>query len=91
MINLDEQATEKVRHNVSYELNKGAKALQNLTTKNAGGFIIGNAVTPIESKILVIAFEQGAATGTQAGAIARFIREAATKFPDVKVVIQFIP
>jgi hypothetical protein len=51
----------------------------------------GNPQSPITDKVLKIAFEKGAATGTQAGAIARFLREASTKFPDVKIVLQFIP
>ncbi len=72
-------------------LNRLARPLQSLTTKSKAGFTVGTVSRPIDEKRLVIAFEQGAATSTQAQAITRFLREAGSKFPDVKIVIQFIP
>ncbi|MEM7782867.1 MAG: putative Ig domain-containing protein [Planctomycetota bacterium] len=72
------------------QLNTYAKKLQQFSGATRKGVTVGPGGHAINDKVLVVAFEQGTATGLQAEAIKRFIREAGTKFPDVKVVFQFI-
>jgi hypothetical protein len=48
------------------------------------------STNPITDKVLVVAFEEGAATAEQAEAMLRFLRIAPAEFPDVKIVFQFI-
>ena len=69
-----------------------ASKLQNMTTASGGNFTVStaaNATNRVTDKVLVIALEQGAVSGSQAGAIAKFLREAPV-LPDVKIVLQFI-
>jgi hypothetical protein len=56
------------------------------------GFQVGvGTANAIDDKVLVIAFEEGAATSAQAGVLVEWLQGAATKFPDVKIVFQFVP
>jgi hypothetical protein len=73
------------------KLNQYAKSLQIFTKATRQGITIGGREYPVAEKVLVIAFEEGAATAEQATAIVKFFREATTKFPDIKVVLEFIP
>ena len=74
-------------------LRSSARSLQNFKGASRGTFSVSTAAgakNQITDKVLVIALEQGAATGTQASTIAKFLREAPHLFPDIKVVLQFI-
>jgi RHS repeat-associated protein len=71
-------------------LNSFAHTLQRFSGAARQGFRVGPGGHAITDKILVVAFEQGAATSSQAQVIARFVREASTSFPGVKVVVQFV-
>ena len=56
------------------------------------GFSVGaRSSNPITDKVLIMVFEEGAATAEQAGAMLQFLRDAVTEFPHVKIVFQFVP
>jgi hypothetical protein len=52
---------------------------------------VGPGGHAIAERVLVIAFEEGAATSSQASVLLQFAREASSKFPGIKVVLQFVP
>ena len=54
----------------------------------AGQEVLG---AEIKEKVLVVAFEEGAATFEQAKVLEEFLRLAKTSWPDIKVVFSFIP
>ena len=45
----------------------------------------------IKEKVLVVAFEEGAATFEQAKVLEEFLRLAKSTWPDIKVVFSFVP
>jgi RHS repeat-associated protein len=67
-----------------------ANKLQNFVGASKAGFTVGPGGHAITDKVLVLAFEQGAASWSQANALVQFVREAPTRFPDIRVVIQFV-
>ncbi|QNN24723.1 hypothetical protein HED60_21415 [Planctomycetales bacterium ZRK34] len=75
------------------QLNRYARKLAAFTGDASHGVRIGtpHGGPAITDKILVVAFEQGSATSVQAKALVQWSREIATKIPDIKVVVQFIP
>ncbi|MGD9723619.1 MAG: RHS repeat-associated core domain-containing protein [Pirellulales bacterium] len=74
------------------QLNKYARHLQTFVGDTSRAVHVGPGTpNPIDDKVLVIAFEEGAATSAQASVLVEWLQSAATKFPDVKVVFQFVP
>ena len=76
------------------KLNQVARELQafNGTMKHARQFPLGpNTANLIHDKVLVVAFEEGAATSVQANALVQWFRGAAANFPGIKVVVQLVP
>jgi hypothetical protein len=77
-------------------LNRYARELTNFATRGAqsargSSVAIGTASTPVNERILIVAIEEGAANSAQASALIQWTREAATKFPGIKVLVQPIP
>ena len=58
-----------------------------------GARYAGNVVagTAIKEKVLVVAFEEGAATIEQAQVLEEFLRIAKTSWPNIKIAFSFIP
>jgi hypothetical protein len=81
----------QVASQITSKLRSAAKYLQNLTTASRNGFTVGNVDNPIHQKVLIWAFEVGTASAAQAKVITKFLQEAPILYPDIKVVIQFLP
>jgi RHS repeat-associated protein/uncharacterized delta-60 repeat protein len=56
-----------------------------------GGVTIGNSTAPVADRVLIVAIEEGAANSSQATAMIQWVREAATKYPNIKILVQPIP
>lgn len=69
-------------------LSKYASKLASFTGAAKGGLSVPGA--SIVQRVLLVAFEDGAATGPQMQALSQFTKDAATKWPNVKVVFQFV-
>jgi len=56
-----------------------------------GGRFAGVTVANITDRVLLVAFEDGAGTVIQGQALEQFLQTAATQWPNIKIVFQFIP
>jgi RHS repeat-associated protein len=73
-------------------LNGYAQKLQNFTGATKAGFALGRGTeNAIDDKVLLVAFEEGAATSVQANALVQWVRTAKAAFPDITVLVQFVP
>jgi RHS repeat-associated protein len=71
------------------QLSSAADALANFTTKKFAGAVVNSA--NITERVLIVAFEDGAATVQQELVLKQFLQHYKSIWPNIKVVFQFIP
>jgi len=68
------------------KLNEYASSLSRFNGAARGGIVVPNP----QDRVLVVAFEFGAATRTQSQALRQFLSEASQRYPNVKIAFSFI-
>jgi RHS repeat-associated protein len=77
--------------NLKSTLTRYARSLSNFSGAARQGVQIGGPATPVTDRVLIVAFEEGAASAEQARALAQFASEFSQNFPNVRLLFQFVP
>lgn len=78
----------------TYQSTSALRSLLSRYARDLATFTFNTGATPagaVSERVLVVAIEDGAATAVQADLLAKFTRDAALLWPDIKVLIVAIP